>query len=604
MKQNKETGIIEIFCPYCKEIIHFSIPKDFLKAQHENYPFSFRYIHGRPPHSITLYIDKIGNIRGSDFCDSISLSKQMIESLLEQHLTIPKGELKKKHEIPINFVPKINNETIKQAKHYFDTFRYQEALTLIINYDKVHTLSLEEQLAYCLLEIDIFYSFAWYKDALEAAKWVFQKSEEINNILIMLDASLAIGKASLRLGDNKASFENICLSEKLIEKIDDQPANVMGKRKIVFHYNKGRYFWQTGELRNALDEAFEQLNLSQKYGQQQDISLGYHCVSLYYLETGYYQESLEFSKLALEIGRKLQDKMQMARSLNNIGEVYRFRGELNLALENYKESLVLNEEINDLRETSINLGNIGLIYYEKREFQKATDSVLKGLQIIETINDDVFLAEIYLILLRIKLDQSDMIEAQGYLDKIHILNEKSGLLRIRYRLYLGKSLILKQKGDLRSCIEARIRLEELLKEKTAEGELLLLALGNKCSILVKELELTHEHTIFDEISTNISRLLKVARELRNYPLIVKIYLLQAKLAQFQFNFKEVHLIYKKATDFANSYNLTIYANKISDEFLKFKQEFSIWAELKKINLPIEDRFRHISFKESLHSIAF
>ncbi len=604
MKHIKETGTIEIFCPYCKDTIHFSIPKDFLEAKRNYYPFSFRYIHGRPPHSVTLYIDKMGTIRGSDFCDSISLSEQVIESLLEQHLTISKGELKKKHEIPNNFVPKINNETIKLAKHYFDTFQYQEALTLIINYDKAHTLSLEEQLAYFLLEIELFYSLAWYQDALKAAKWVFQKSEEINNILTMLDASLAIGKASLRLGDNNASFENICLSEQLLEKIVDQPENVMGKRKIVLHYNKGRYFWQTGELRNALDEAFEQLNLSQKFGRQQDIALGYHCVSLYYLETGYYQESLEFSKLALEIGRKLQDKMQMARSLNNIGEVYRFRGELNLALENYQGSLVLNEEINDLRETSINLANIGLIYYENRELQKAADSVLKGLQIIEKVNDDVFLAEIYLILLRIKLDQSEIVEAQWYLDKIHILNEKSGLLRIRYRLYLGKSLILKQKGDLRSCIEARIRLEELLKEKTAEGELLLLALGNKCSILVKELELTHENAIFDEISTIISRLLKVARELRNYPLIVKIYLLQAKLAQFQFNFEEVHLIYKKATDFANSYNLTNYANKISDEYGIFKQEFSKWAELKEISLPIKDRFSHISFKETLYSIAF
>ena len=421
LKYTKETRTVVILCPNCKEMIEFQIPEELLKMEHSRYPFTFRYIHGRPAHSVTLYIDKHGDIRGTEFNDSITLSKNVIQTLLKQHIdainkdigsrnpNITKNEDGEEQKFANNFVPKILNKTIQQAKQKFDIFQYQDALTLLINFTQIQTLPLEEQLAFFLLEIDLFYSLSLYEDALKAAKWVYQKCEGIYNRLVMLDASLAIGNASLMLGNLDICYENIVHCEKLLTQIKDQPEDVLGRRKLVFHYNKGRYYWYNGELDKALEEAIKQLDLSQKYGRRQDITLGNH------LQAGNFQKSLEFSKNALEISRILNDKMQMARSLNNIGEVYRFQGELDLALENYKTSSILNEELNDIHEKSINLGNIGLIYYEKGELKKAEESILKSLHTLEKINDNVFLAELNLILLRINLDANNYMGAQSYL---------------------------------------------------------------------------------------------------------------------------------------------------------------------------------------------
>ena len=581
LKYTKETRTVEILCPNCKEMIEFQIPEELLKMEHSRYPFTFRYIHGRPAHSVTLYIDKHGDIRGTEFNDTITLSKNVIQTLLKQHKNVINQEIGSKNpnitqieaeeeqKFSNNFVPKIYNKTIQQAKQKFDTFQFQEALTLLINFNQIQTLSLEEKLAYFLLEIDLFYSLSLYEDALKTAKWVYQKGEEIYNRLVMLDASLAIGNASLMLGNLDISYENIIQCEKLFTQIEDQPEDILGKRKFVYHYNKGRYFWQIGELNKALDEANKQLELSQKYGRTQDIALGNHCVSLYHLQVGNFQESLEFSKKALEISRILNNKMQMARSLNNIGEVYRFQGELDLALENYQTSSILNRELNDIREISINLANIGLIYYEKGLLKKAEESILNSLHTLEKISDNVFLAELNLILLRINLDNDNYEEAQSYLEQIRIINEKTSLLRIKYRHTLGKALLLKHKGDLRSIIEARIRLDELVREKMVENELRILALVNICTLLVRELEITNDETILDEITPYITELLNIALESKNYPLFEKV----LKLAKD-------HQLFK------------LY-DKITMDYDRFIKDIDKWRELKKRNYPIEEMFKEM-----------
>ena len=607
LKYMKETRTVEILCPNCKELINFQIPEELLKTEHSRYPFTFRYIHGQPAHSVTLYIDKSGDIRGTEFNDSITLSKNVIQTLLKQEIgsrtpNITKNETGEEQKFPNNFVPKIYNQTIQQAKQKFDTFQYQEALTLLINFDQIQTLSLEEQLAYFLLEIDLFYSLSWYEYALDAAKWVYQKSENINNRLVMLDASLAIGKASLMLGNLEICYEMIIRCEKLFAQIKDQPEDILGKRKLIFHFNKGRYFWQIGELNKALEEAIKQLDLSQKYGRKQDIALGYHCVSLYYLESGIFQKSLEFSKKALNISTVLKNKMQMARSLNNIGEVYRFQGELDLALENYQTSSILNKELNDIREMSINFANIGLIYYEKGLLKKAEESILKSLYTLEKISDNVFLAELNLILLRINLDKDNYKEAQSYLEQIRVINEKTSLLRIKYRHTLGKALLLKHKWDLRSIIEARIRLDELVGEKMVESELRILALVNICTLLVRELEITNDDIIRDEITPYITELLNVALESKNYPLIVKIYVLQAKLELLNFNIEEVNPLFEKVLKMAKEHQLFKLYDKITMDYDRFIRDIDTWRELKKNNSPIKEMFKYISFKEDLNSI--
>ncbi|MHA1521787.1 MAG: V4R domain-containing protein [Promethearchaeota archaeon] len=79
----KEKRKVKLDCPQCKKTITFQIPDSVFEKEHAHFPFTFRYIHGHPPHSITLYIDKEDNIRGKEFGDSIQLSNDIIDKMFE-----------------------------------------------------------------------------------------------------------------------------------------------------------------------------------------------------------------------------------------------------------------------------------------------------------------------------------------------------------------------------------------------------------------------------------------------------------------------------------------------------------------------------------------
>ncbi len=82
-KYFKDKRMVKFHCPTCKETITFQIPDSVFEEEHTHFPFTFRYIHGHPPHSITLYIDNHDNIRGKEFGDSIQLSNDIIEKMFE-----------------------------------------------------------------------------------------------------------------------------------------------------------------------------------------------------------------------------------------------------------------------------------------------------------------------------------------------------------------------------------------------------------------------------------------------------------------------------------------------------------------------------------------
>ncbi|UYP44180.1 hypothetical protein NEF87_000465 [Candidatus Lokiarchaeum ossiferum] len=612
LKYSKEMHVVAMYCGKCKKQIEFQIPEDVFQVERDHYPFTFRYIHGLPVHSVTLFIDKHGDIRGTEFDDAIKLSQDVITSLLERHFSsellngdINKQTLSNTHTestFSNNFVPDYSHGILKKAKEKYAHFQYHEALTLLVNYDSVEKLTLEGQLAFFLLQIDLFYSLSWFKDALKAAEWVYENSKTIGNRLVMLDALLSIGKASLRLGLLEKANDCIIQCDSLFPQIQDLPQPIIEKRKFVLNYNKGRYFWQIGELENALDQAKLQLEGSINYGNDQDRALGNHCVGLYYMQLGDFAESLKFTTQALEIAKTLNDKMLMARSYNNIGEILRFQGKLDNALSHYEKALETNKELLDNREIAINLANIGSIYFEKSDYTNAEKSIVESLDVQLKFKDDIFHVELLFILVKIYLARNNLQSAQSCLQKIQAIYANNQLLRIKIRFTLAKGLILKKKGSLRNIIEARILLTYLLIEKSAENELKIQILVNLCDLLFKELEITSDLEIISEIQSQVDKLHSIALEEKSFSLLSEIYFFQAKLKLLDFQLDEYANYMLEAQKIAAEHNLSQLLDKISTEYDKYLKEAEKWVELKSKNAPISERLQLIALEKNVNKL--
>jgi len=83
-KYDRKTKLVSIPCKICEQKIEFNIPENFLDDKNY-FPAPFRYVHGKPMHSVTLYLDKQYNIRGTEFGDSLAISSEIIRNLIERN---------------------------------------------------------------------------------------------------------------------------------------------------------------------------------------------------------------------------------------------------------------------------------------------------------------------------------------------------------------------------------------------------------------------------------------------------------------------------------------------------------------------------------------
>jgi predicted hydrocarbon binding protein len=81
-KINKSTREVKVDCKFCHSQVVFTLPEEVLEGK--NFPFPFRYVHGEPFHSVTVYLDKQMNIRSTEFGDSLSISCEILNNCGDQ----------------------------------------------------------------------------------------------------------------------------------------------------------------------------------------------------------------------------------------------------------------------------------------------------------------------------------------------------------------------------------------------------------------------------------------------------------------------------------------------------------------------------------------
>ncbi len=78
---------ISIFCPQCKKKLEIPLPPSLTQKINEkkvhHFPVPYKYIHGTPPHGITIYIDAHFDTRSYEVVEEIGFDQKAIQFLIE-----------------------------------------------------------------------------------------------------------------------------------------------------------------------------------------------------------------------------------------------------------------------------------------------------------------------------------------------------------------------------------------------------------------------------------------------------------------------------------------------------------------------------------------
>jgi len=237
--------------------------------------------------------------------------------------------------------------------------------------------------------------------------------------------------------------------------------------------------WKTGNYKEGLTIAQQNLALSQKLKFQKGIADAYNNIGLMYENMDSRDTALSYYFKSLAARDTIKNKKQMSATYGNIANLYQARGDYVEAIKYNITALKLKEEIGDSAGMGITYNNVGLVYFNQNNYKEAIANYEKSMSISSLLKNKRNMAmtannfgTVYQ-----SMNQND--DAIIWLNKAIELNNalgnKSWLSKNYTNLgnsYNSKAAELKKAGNLEGFTtynqKAMVAFEESLKRLTSD----------------------------------------------------------------------------------------------------------------------------------------
>ncbi|MFX1532079.1 MAG: tetratricopeptide repeat protein, partial [Promethearchaeota archaeon] len=429
-------------------------------------------------------------------------------------------------------------EEVYRAYKLLNEGKEEEAWQLIKNREEIEYSKSEEKHLYRMFKGSVLFLTGRLQESLKIAEEMYQESKKQDNVLNAIDALILKGYNLLILARIPETEENIMLCETMLKSVIQDPLPEIEWREAMISFLKGHFLSWVNEFDKALKELKKTLRFVEKY-------------------------------------EKLSILLPLV--LSSSGLVYTAKGELDLALNSHKKSLSHSKGnymiIKIMNATSYH--NIGEIYFQKGEIDQAIEYYEKSLKIWEKFTSPVAIGNVgasYDGLIKVFLYKSSSERVNEYLshflDYLKIINLDEDF----YWYKFAKARILTSSSRTRDRAEA----EKMIKEFITEYDTLIKSgtwSGGSpypwylliCGLYLKELRLTNDLAVLNDIKPFIARLLKELEHTNSYTLQVQTYLLQGKISLLDMNMGDARRHLTQAQRIAEEHSLQLLAREISAE---------------------------------------
>jgi tetratricopeptide (TPR) repeat protein len=471
-------------------------------------------------------------------------------------------------------------QTLEHIKDLIYFFKLNEAQLEI---DKINRkdLSTEDSLNLEILDFLIPMFEGKHLDTVSTALQLLDKSKQYGITIQKIDAFSALFMAlggfweiSPTETTNEVFHEHLHQVQLFLDEISDKNEILIRKSLAdLFRVIGWCFFRIEHDYDKALDYFKKSVNLSQTIDLNMEarslLSIGH-----VFVITGELNVALEHFEKALEIWKKLSAPNAIY-GFTNIGIVYTYKGQLDLALKMFEEALEYSKNF-DQNETWIesrnlsNETNVGEVLVMKGDVESGLGIFKKQLPILRNRDRPTSLNNCLYCLIRLGSNIIPPPQLNAYLEEMELITNKYGNIPISYQRYrIAKGILLKDSDRLQNIVHAQQLFREVAEEPKIWFEYTIQAMMNLGESLLNEFKITQSETVLKEYTELIQRLLTLAKEEKSFWLLVKPYLLKAKLELINFNFKG----------------------------LSFEEQLDTWNKLLGNNASFYDRIKHANLIE-------
>ncbi len=395
---------------------------------------------------------------------------------------------------------------------------------------------------------------------IEKAETMFQK---VGNKISLAECLDSKGIIKAQKGDLKEALSLFLQALPIF-----QEERLLGPiARLLMHI--GNVYRIMGDLEKSIEYYEGSLKLFKKLHDKVMVATCLMNIGTNYGQNGDLTNALESFLAAKKIITGDEGKRTLGIILMNIGNVYSQKGELTTALSYYHKGLVLFQDLGMKIYEGQCLLNIGIVYQMKGEEKRALSWFLKSYELFKKTQSIFHLGEALYSIIVTLVDEGEISQAKEYLDEFEAISkaEESKVLSQLYRL--SKAVVMKGEPRLKLKFRALDILERLADEKVTENKIVTDAILHLLDLLAKELELTGNREILNEIFAWLNSLERLAEKTKSYWILAEIYVFRAKLFFLDFEFHDAQRLLAQAQHIAEKHDL----KKLSEKIMRETEDF-------------------------------
>jgi hypothetical protein len=206
-----------------------------------------------------------------------------------------------------------------------------------------------------------------------------------------------------------------------------------------------------------------------------------------------------------------------------------------------------------------------------------------------------------LILTSLLLDKNNL--ADEYFEELKQLSESSDGPRVKMRYQMAQILMLKESSKVQDWFKAIELIEKLLADKEFPEYYHYDAMYNLVELRLKELQLTADKAILEEVKKQIEKIQKYAEKDNQFYMTANLYRLKSQLALVELDVEKAIEFLITAKTIATERNFLSIIEKVQNDLTKIEEQKKMWLNLQEQNAPLEDTLKQIKIDNSARQIA-
>lgn len=428
-----------------------------------------------------------------------------------------------------------------------------------------------------------------YNKAYNIADRVYQESRVLSDNVLTFNALMILTEILINLGNLKSIPNLIGQGETLLQTFYNESLNEIEIKEARLLRVKGKYHLQLGDYDKSIEFSKKALSINEKLGKRKEIAEILTFIGAANGFKGNTDEALKVFKKSYKICEELDLKANKALILLCYGAVCFFYGEIERSKDFLNKSLMISEKLDYKLFIAMALLNLGGLYDLMGDFDGAMKTWERSLKIAEDIGYTENKVSVLASIIQTLIKEDDLELAEKNLRILKEICEQAKIENYDRIYRLNKALIMKTSLRARNRADAEEILKNLVNDTFYTIETKITVLLNLCDLLLRELQITGDMEILDEIQQYIEQLLEISEQTHFYFFMAELYLLQARLSLLTLNLKEAKRYFTQAQQIAENWGYNSLLIKIMEEKDHFLNQMHKWEKFKETDTSINER---------------